>query len=209
MSKSLGSRGDLVTNQHPSDRLGPGRQLLGRHCGTCFGTVGLDSASRVCIEPSPDGHLQHRPSGHADRRDPYRESVALRWNTALLTAVRAVRFAPMLTARALAIVHTCTYDAWAAYDARAEGTVFGDTAAATARAHAWCQGGRGQLCRLSGARRPVPVAANGVRTPDDGDAPGSGRRIDRSPRRRPVWAMLRAVRCSPGGLTMAQISSVT
>jgi len=32
----------------------------------------------------------------------------------------------MLTARALAIVHTCTYDAWAAHEARALGTMFGD-----------------------------------------------------------------------------------
>jgi hypothetical protein len=31
----------------------------------------------------------------------------------------------MLTARALAIVHTCTYDAWAAYDAHAVGTALG------------------------------------------------------------------------------------
>jgi len=50
----------------------------------------------------------------------------LRWNAALLDAVRTVRFAPMFTARALAVVHTCMYDAWAAYDARAVGTVFGD-----------------------------------------------------------------------------------
>ena len=57
--------------------------------------------------------------------EPYRESVALVWNAALLDAVRAVRFAPMFTARGLAIVHTCMYDAWAAYDARAVGTVFG------------------------------------------------------------------------------------
>jgi hypothetical protein len=60
---------------------------------------------------------------HASEND----NVVLVWNTALLDAVRTVRFAPMLTARALAIVHTCMYDAWAAYDGRALGTVFGDT----------------------------------------------------------------------------------
>lgn len=66
-------------------------------------------------------------------RHPYRETVVLRWNTALLDAVRAVRFAPMFSARALAIVHTCMYDAWAAYDARALGTVFGDALRRPAR----------------------------------------------------------------------------
>lgn len=60
-----------------------------------------------------------------DRGYSHRESVMLRWNAALLDAVRAVRFTPVVTARALAIVHTCMYDAWAAYDARAMGTVLG------------------------------------------------------------------------------------
>ena len=53
------------------------------------------------------------------------DSVVLRWNSELLAAVRAVRFTPVVTARALSIVHTCMYDAWTAYDARALGTVFG------------------------------------------------------------------------------------
>ncbi len=55
----------------------------------------------------------------------YRENVAVRWNAEFLEAVRAVRFAPMFTARGLAIVHTCMYDAWAAYDPQAVGTMFG------------------------------------------------------------------------------------
>ena len=54
------------------------------------------------------------------------DNVIVVWNTTLLDAVRTVRFAPMLTARALAIMHTCMYDAWAAYDGRAVGTVLGD-----------------------------------------------------------------------------------
>jgi hypothetical protein len=52
------------------------------------------------------------------------ESVVTEWNTNLLNAVRAVRFGPPQTARALAIVHTATYDAWAAYDGVAVGTEF-------------------------------------------------------------------------------------
>jgi membrane-associated phospholipid phosphatase len=68
----------------------------------------------------------NRPNARVGPTDPYRESVALRWNARLLDAVRAVRFPPVMTARALAVVHTCMYDAWAAYDARAFGTVLGD-----------------------------------------------------------------------------------
>lgn len=52
-------------------------------------------------------------------------SVAVRWNQALLQAVRNTGFAPMFTARALAIVHTSMYDAWAAYDDAAVGTRLG------------------------------------------------------------------------------------
>jgi Domain of unknown function (DUF6851)/VCPO second helical-bundle domain len=49
------------------------------------------------------------------------DNVVLQWNQALLEAVRTVRFAPPMTARALAIAHTCMFDAWAAYDAVADG----------------------------------------------------------------------------------------
>ena len=56
---------------------------------------------------------------------PHEDSVVVVWNATLLQAVRNVRFAPMFTARALAIVHTCMYDAWAAYDARAVATRLG------------------------------------------------------------------------------------
>jgi hypothetical protein len=56
---------------------------------------------------------------------PAADNAVLRWNAALLQAVRLVRFAPPQTARALAIAHTCMYDAWAAYDRHADGTRFG------------------------------------------------------------------------------------
>jgi len=54
-------------------------------------------------------------------------NVAVRWNDTLLQAVRNTGFAPMFTARALGIVHTSMYDAWAAYDPVAVGTQFGGT----------------------------------------------------------------------------------
>src|SRR5882724_8005903 len=54
-------------------------------------------------------------------------TVVVRWNQALLQGVRDSRLGPPMVARALAIVHTCMYDAWAAYDDHAFGAVLGDT----------------------------------------------------------------------------------
>lgn len=52
-------------------------------------------------------------------------SVVVRWNQALLTAIRTGTLGPPMVARALAVTHTCAYDAWAAYDAVAIGTRLG------------------------------------------------------------------------------------
>ena len=52
------------------------------------------------------------------------------WNCAAVDEVRfskALRNGPPVVARALAIAHTCMYDAWAAYDRDAVGTVLGGT----------------------------------------------------------------------------------
>src|SRR5437660_6578111 len=53
------------------------------------------------------------------------DNVVLRWNAAALQAVRDSRLGPPMVARALAVVHTCMYDAWAAYDRSAVGTRYG------------------------------------------------------------------------------------
>jgi hypothetical protein len=53
------------------------------------------------------------------------DSVVLLWNEAALQGVRDSRLGPPMVARALAIVHTCIFDAWAAYDHRAVGTRLG------------------------------------------------------------------------------------
>jgi hypothetical protein len=53
------------------------------------------------------------------------DSVVVRWNDALLEGVRSSRLGPPMIARALAIAHTCMYDAWAAYDHKAVGTQLG------------------------------------------------------------------------------------
>src|SRR5581483_2664204 len=51
----------------------------------------------------------------------------LRWNDALLEAIRVTKTPPTIGARALAVTNTCMYDAWAAYDPVAVGTRLGGT----------------------------------------------------------------------------------
>jgi hypothetical protein len=53
-------------------------------------------------------------------------TIVVEWNNVALSAVRRTNIGPPMVARALAIVHTCMYDAWAAYNGRAMGTQFGD-----------------------------------------------------------------------------------
>jgi hypothetical protein len=48
--------------------------------------------------------------------------VVILWNQAALQGVRDAKLGAPMVARALAIVHTCMYDAWAAYDEKAVGT---------------------------------------------------------------------------------------
>jgi hypothetical protein len=50
------------------------------------------------------------------------DNVVLQWNNEALECIRALRTAPQVNARALFIVHSAAYDAWAAYDAKAVGT---------------------------------------------------------------------------------------
>jgi hypothetical protein len=55
------------------------------------------------------------------------DNVVLQWNNEALECIRAVRTPPVVNARALFIVHSAAYDAWAAYDAKAVGTRLGRT----------------------------------------------------------------------------------
>src|SRR4051794_8788556 len=52
-------------------------------------------------------------------------NVVIQWNNAVLQGVRDSKLGPPMVARALAIAHTCIYDAWAAYDHKAVGTRLG------------------------------------------------------------------------------------
>lgn len=59
------------------------------------------------------------------RPSPAPSNAAIRWSSAALQGVRDAKLGAPVVARALAIVHTCMYDAWAAYDDRAVGTQLG------------------------------------------------------------------------------------
>jgi hypothetical protein len=51
--------------------------------------------------------------------------TVLGWNRLALQAVRSAQLGPLLAARALAVLHTCMYNAWAAYDDAARQTAHG------------------------------------------------------------------------------------
>ncbi len=53
-------------------------------------------------------------------------NIVVQWDNAALQGVRDTKIGPPMISRALAIVHTCIYDAWAAYDDRALGTRLGN-----------------------------------------------------------------------------------
>ena len=61
--------------------------------------------------------------------DPTKDNAVLFWNEMLLEAIRKhpAQTGPTVVARALGILHTATYDAWAAYDPVAKGTQLGST----------------------------------------------------------------------------------
>ena len=54
-------------------------------------------------------------------------SIVSDWNETALAEVRLARQGPPIVARALAIAHTCMYEAWTAYDKRALGSVVGSS----------------------------------------------------------------------------------
>lgn len=52
-------------------------------------------------------------------------TLSTQWNDLALQAIRTTHPGPPVVARALAITHTCMYDAWAAYNNKAIGTRYG------------------------------------------------------------------------------------
>jgi Domain of unknown function (DUF6851) len=53
------------------------------------------------------------------------QTAVVRWDAAAVQGVRDATPGPPMVARALAIVHTCMFDAWAAFDRKAIGTQLG------------------------------------------------------------------------------------
>jgi hypothetical protein len=68
------------------------------------------------------------------------DNVVLQWSAVTLEAIRHSTLPPPAVARALAIVHTCMYDAWAAYDAVAAGVHYHGTSVADSDADAPSRG---------------------------------------------------------------------
>jgi hypothetical protein len=96
-----------------------------------FSTVASTATAQVEIDLEIDLPLPALPIGpgplfpldaYGPRPD---DNVLLRWDEQTLAAIRELRTGPTINARALAIVHTAMYDAWAAYDAKAVGTRLG------------------------------------------------------------------------------------
>ena len=77
--------------------------------------------------PSSIGPAWAAASGDAEqhRTAARQDEIVLQWNEIALEAIRRSALGPPIVARALAILHTCMYDAWAAYDPVASGTQLG------------------------------------------------------------------------------------
>ena len=69
------------------------------------------------------------PAPGNDLTDPTSNvNVALQWNDKAVSAILATGTPPTVASRALAIVHSAMYDAWAAYDPKAIGSLSGSPA---------------------------------------------------------------------------------
>src|SRR3989449_504990 len=92
---------------------------------TCWLVAGFVLGATICARdaasPYPDLSGAAAPQVIAATTD----NVVLQWDNAALQAIRVTKPGPPIVARALAIVHTAMYDAWAAYDDQAVGTRFG------------------------------------------------------------------------------------
>lgn len=66
-------------------------------------------------------HLERLPGRSGDR-----DTLVVQWNDVAREAMRNAKLGPPMVARALAILHTAIFDAWAAFDPVAVGTRLGD-----------------------------------------------------------------------------------
>lgn len=77
------------------------------------------------IPAGPSGRSGASTLEGAHRATASNPTVVVAWNDAALQAIRDTHPGPPIVARMLAIVNTCMYDAFAAYDAHALGTQYG------------------------------------------------------------------------------------
>jgi hypothetical protein len=92
------------------------------HVGPAF----AQTADPTLAKRPPDDVTDPPPLFTFDQYPPsVSDNVVLQWDEELLQAVRALPPGPTVTARAISVVHTAIFDAWAAYDARARGTRLG------------------------------------------------------------------------------------
>ncbi|MGD2182462.1 vanadium-dependent haloperoxidase [Lusitaniella coriacea] len=82
-------------------------------------SVGVAIAS-IALETLPVEAIDFRQDNNA--------TVVAKWNQATLQAISASQMPPTPASRALAVVHTSIFEAWAAYDPVAIGTQMGDRA---------------------------------------------------------------------------------
>jgi hypothetical protein len=78
--------------------------------------------------PAPDDKTDPPPLFTFDQYPPSaNDNLVLQWDEELLQAVRALPPGPTVVARAINVVHTAIFDAWAAYNPKATGTRLGST----------------------------------------------------------------------------------
>jgi hypothetical protein len=91
-----------------------------------FTLTSLPAAMKLLAIPIPALMLASVSAISSYGASPTRANVAVQWDSAAIQGSRESKLGAPVVARALAIVHTCMYDAWAAYDERAIGTQLAD-----------------------------------------------------------------------------------
>ena len=96
------------------------RQVLRTGLGMVTALAGVSLVLDACAGNSSTSQVTPTHSGSPT-------SVVIQWNNAALQMIKNGHLGPPIVARVLAVVHTCIYDAWAAYDDVAAGTRLGST----------------------------------------------------------------------------------
>jgi hypothetical protein len=93
------------------------RQLLRATLGVVAAATGGWALRGTRVSAAPVHRISSmRSSPGSGRASETAGTVVVQWNGAALEAIRRTRPGPPMVARALAVVHTCIYDAWAVYD---------------------------------------------------------------------------------------------